>query len=57
MNWEQVYSSDNERMDRTAVEGGWIYRYQQRQGSQHDGYTWSIALTFVTPAPAPPANG
>jgi hypothetical protein len=53
--WEAVYRSDNEVMERTAVDGGWLYRYQLRQGSEHGGFSWSIAMAFVpTPAPPPP---
>ena len=50
--WEPVSSSETERLDRTSVGGGWLYRYQQRQGSEHGGYSWSIALAYV-PEPPP----
>lgn len=50
--WEPVSSDANERLDRTSVPGGWLYRYQQRQGSAHEGYLWNTVITFV-PEPAP----
>ena len=55
MNWEPVYQNDHEIMERAAVEGGWLYRLQQRFGSEHSGYRWTMALAFVpTPTPTEP---
>lgn len=53
MNWEMVSATDSERLERLSVEGGWIYRYQQRQGSEHTGFTWATSICFVTPPPEP----
>lgn len=53
MNWELVSTTDNERLERLSVEGGWIYRYQERQGSDHGGFEWVTSICFV-PAPATP---
>lgn len=53
MTWEEVYRTDHEIMDRAPVDGGWIYRLQQRHGSEHSGYRWSVAITFVPEPPAP----
>lgn len=54
MTWELVSVSDNERLERTPVDGGWIYRYQQRSGSEHTGFTWNTSICFVPEPPAAP---
>lgn len=51
MNWEPVSESDNEIVERADVEGGWIYRFRTRSGSEHTGFTWTVAFCFVTPPP------
>lgn len=51
MTWEMVSESANEVMDRTSVAGGWIYRLRTRSGSEHTGFTWSVAICFVPTAP------
>ncbi len=51
MSWTIVYENPNERMERAAVEGGWLYRNWIRQGSEHGGYSWTITMAFVTAAP------
>lgn len=53
MNWELVSTSENEIVERAAVEGGWIYRIKERSGSAHTGFTWSASICWV-PEPAPP---
>lgn len=54
MNWEEIHRSENEVLSRSAVDGGWIYRYQQRQGDLHGGFTWSVSICFVPEPPAAP---
>lgn len=54
MTWEEVSRTENEVLSRTVVEGGWLYRYMQRQGDLHGGFTWSISLAFVPTPPAAP---
>lgn len=54
--WESVYTSENDRMERLPVEGGWLYRNFVRSGSDHGGYTWMVALSFATPITELEAN-
>lgn len=63
MNWEEVFRSENEVLSRIPLADtasramrpaeGWIYRYMQRTGSDHGGYTWNESITFVPGTPAP----
>ena len=59
-NWESIYDTPNDRMERTGVPtGGWIYRNwvvtgAQAQNPQH--WQWTVAITYVPPAATPPAT-
>lgn len=53
MNWELVSTTDNEKLERLSVLGGWIYRLQERSGSEHGGFSWSTSICFVPEPPAP----
>lgn len=44
--WEAVYTSDNDRMERRRGDHGWLYRNFVRQGSEHGGFEWLLALTY-----------
>lgn len=51
--WEIVQSSDAERLDRIAVDGGWLYRSTlHRFGPSAEPLMMSMAFV-PEPAPAP----
>lgn len=55
MDWEQVQASQYDILERQAITGGWIYRNRYvTGGSQHQGFTWAVSITFVADAPAAP---
>jgi len=55
--WQSVYDNPFDKMDRLAVDGGWLYRNRfvisaSAQDPAH--YVWAVTMAFVPePAPAP----
>lgn len=57
MDWEQVQASQYDILERQAIAGGWIYRNRYvTGGSQHQGFTWAVSITFVADTQAPLAE-
>lgn len=67
MNWEILYSDENHVVKRVLLDdlagtgreamrpaSGWLYVYEVRQGSDHGGFTWTISMSYVPAAAAPP---
>ena len=52
--WEPVYDNPGDRMERTPLPDGYLYRNWIAQGSDHTRVVWLIALVYVpNAAPAP----
>ena len=54
--WESVYDTTYDKMDRQAVDGGWLYRNRFANAASpllEARHGWQVTVTFVPTAQAP----